>query len=131
MLNILNLFLLYKQLLDPVNLLVPPTVSLVLNCHDSVNLQRNYFNYPPFLSFWLSLGCPSLPRREHSYPPSAPLRQSEIFHVKLSFRLPNHTGSALLSAARLISAGRFQLQGKEDTSSGETAREKGYVASFT
>jgi len=52
MLNILNLFLLYKQLLDPVNLLVPPTVSLVLNCHDSVNLQRNCFNYPPFLSIF-------------------------------------------------------------------------------
>lgn len=50
MVNILNLFLLYKKLLDPVNLLVPPTVSLVMNCHDSVNLQRNYFNYPPFLS---------------------------------------------------------------------------------
>lgn len=131
MLNILNLFLLYKQLLDPVNLLVPPTVSLVLNCHDSVNLQRNYFNYPPLLSFCLSLGCPSLLQRKLSSPTSAPLRQSEIFHVKLLFCLPNHTGSALLSAARMISAGRLQLQGKEDTSSEDIAREKGHVASFT
>lgn len=37
------------------------------------------------------------------------------------------TGKALLSAAMLISVGRFQLQGKEDMSSGETAREKGYI----
>lgn len=130
MLNILNLFLLYKQLLDPVNLLVPPTVSLVQNCHDSLNLQRNYFNYPPFPSFHLSLACPSLLLREHSNPPSAPLRQSEIFHVKLSFCLTNHTGSALLDAARLISARRLQLQQTEDTSLGETVRKRGCVASF-
>lgn len=122
MLNIPNLFLLYKQLPDPVNLLVPPTVSVVLNCHDSVNLQRNYFNYPPCLSF--RLGCPSLLWREHSYPPSATLRQLEIFHVKLSSSLPRHTGSALLGAATLISVGRTQLQGKEDTSSGRLVEKR-------
>lgn len=130
MLNILNLFPLYKQLLDPVNLLVPPTVSLVQNCHDSVNLQRNYFNYPPFPSFHLSLACPSLLPREYSYSPSAPLRQSQIFHVRISFCLPNHTRSAFLSAVRLISARGLQLQGKENTSSGENAREEGCVASL-
>lgn len=129
MLNMLNLFLLYKQLIDPVNLLVPPTVSLALNCHDSVNLQRNYFNYLSFLSFHLLLGCPSLLRKEQSYPPPAPLRQSGIFHVKLSFHLPNHTESALLSAARLISAGRLQVQGKAGPSL-FSAREEEHVVSF-
>lgn len=68
MLNILNLFLLYKKLLDPVNLLVPPTVSLVMDCHDSVNLQRNYSNYPPFLA--LSSARMSKPPVEGTFPSS-------------------------------------------------------------
>lgn len=67
MLNTLNLFLFYKQLLDSVNLLVPPTVSLVLSCHDSVNLQRNYFNYPPFLSVFSPFSRMSKPPVEGTF----------------------------------------------------------------